>query len=89
MMTPTKKGQVEVAKAFENHFKNLLRMEKQPMDTSIFTKMLNRAELGEEIRESLVSPVTEEEIKGAIFSFEANKSPGPDGFGAYFFQQAW
>lgn len=47
--------------------------------------MFERGDFGEETREDLVRPVSEEEIKSAIFSFNAKKSPGPDGFGGYFF----
>lgn len=34
-------------------------------------------------------PVTLEEAKRALFSLSANKSPGPDGFQAFFFQKCW
>lgn len=33
--------------------------------------------------------VTKNEIKKVIFSMNKNKAPGPDGFSAGFFQQAW
>nr|TKR98077.1 hypothetical protein D5086_0000206780 [Populus alba] len=34
-------------------------------------------------------PVTNEEIKSALFSIPDNKSPGPDGYNALFFKQSW
>ena len=37
----------------------------------------------------LIQPITEEEIKMALFSIPDNKAPGPDGFTAYFFKRAW
>ncbi|KAG5543618.1 hypothetical protein RHGRI_016387 [Rhododendron griersonianum] len=39
--------------------------------------------------EGLTSPFTPEEIKGALFSIDGDKSPGPDGFNASFFQKNW
>ena len=38
---------------------------------------------------SLVAPISDEEIKRAIFSLGCNKSPGPDGFNPAFFQDYW
>jgi hypothetical protein len=34
-------------------------------------------------------PITNEEIKSALFSIPDNKSPGPDGYNALFFKQSW
>ncbi|KAJ6904460.1 hypothetical protein NC652_022466 [Populus alba x Populus x berolinensis] len=34
-------------------------------------------------------PITNEEIKSALFSIPDNKSPGPDGYNAFFFKQSW
>lgn len=35
----------------------------------------------------LVTPVTSEEVRKAIFSINGDKSPGPDGYNASFFQK--
>ena len=37
----------------------------------------------------LVKPVTEEEIKAAMFSIHPSKAPGPDGFNAHFYRRTW
>ena len=37
----------------------------------------------------LISPFNEEEIRNAIFSFEGNKAPGPDGFTIEFLKKFW
>ncbi|XP_058216931.1 uncharacterized protein LOC131327817 [Rhododendron vialii] len=39
--------------------------------------------------EGLTSPITPDEIKRALFSIDGDKSPGPDGFNASFFQKNW
>ncbi|KAK8633411.1 hypothetical protein V6N13_014257 [Hibiscus sabdariffa] len=42
-------------------------------------------ELTVDMQNSLVSPVTNEEIKDVVFSMNGNKAPGPDGYSARFF----
>ncbi|KAG6780113.1 hypothetical protein POTOM_012965 [Populus tomentosa] len=37
----------------------------------------------------LILPVTNEEIKAALFSIPDNKAPGPDGFTSLFFKRCW
>ena len=37
----------------------------------------------------LIRPVTENEIYAALFDMDPYKAPGPDGFGASFFQAHW
>ncbi|XP_074304499.1 uncharacterized protein LOC141639227 [Silene latifolia] len=37
----------------------------------------------------LLEPITPAEIKSALFSIDANKSPGPDGYSSGFFKDAW
>ncbi|CAN1153013.1 LINE-1 retrotransposable element ORF2 protein [Linum perenne] len=36
-----------------------------------------------------MEPVTEDEIKKALFSISNEKAPGPDGYSALFFKQSW
>lgn len=38
---------------------------------------------------NLLRPVTEQDIKEAVFSIGAHRSPGYDGFTAAFYQQFW
>ncbi|CAL5413238.1 unnamed protein product [Camellia sinensis] len=38
---------------------------------------------------SLIQPVSDEEIKAAVFQLGAVKSPGPDGFPGFFYQTYW
>jgi hypothetical protein len=39
--------------------------------------------------EFLTAPFTEKEVREANFSMEHNKTPGPDGFPAEFYQHFW
>lgn len=42
-----------------------------------------------EENDALISPVTVEEVKYAVFSMHPDKSPGPDGLNPAFFQSFW
>ncbi|KAK1692257.1 hypothetical protein QYE76_008954 [Lolium multiflorum] len=46
-------------------------------------------QLTQEENNILVAEFTEKEVKDAIFQMELNKSPGPDGFPAEFYQTFW
>lgn len=45
--------------------------------------------LTEAQQQALCRPVTEEEIKEAVWSIDPRKSPGPDGFSSGFYRSAW
>ncbi|XP_057953981.1 uncharacterized protein LOC131148278 [Malania oleifera] len=45
--------------------------------------------LSEARRISMTIPISDQEIRDALFSIEDGKSPGPDGYSACFFKQAW
>nr|GFA44405.1 hypothetical protein [Tanacetum cinerariifolium] len=68
----------QVANQFVNHFKNFLgiNVPVTPIANceSIFTKKLSEREACLMIR-----PITDREIKAAMFSMDDNKAPGPDG----------
>ncbi|XP_074298927.1 uncharacterized protein LOC141629907 [Silene latifolia] len=40
-------------------------------------------------RDLLLKPVSDEEIKSAMFSIPGDKAPGPDGFSSQFFKDSW
>lgn len=43
----------------------------------------------EDMNRKLTSPVTEQEIKAAVFAMDPDKSPGPDGMTPAFYRQHW
>ena len=52
-----------------------------------FLEKYNFPKLNLEEIEDLNKPITSKEIKTAIRNFPENKSPGPDGFTAEFYQK--
>ena len=43
----------------------------------------------EEMNDDLTRPVSDEEIKAAVFSMDPNKTPGLDGFSVKFYRKYW
>nr|GEV40416.1 hypothetical protein [Tanacetum cinerariifolium] len=78
----------QVSLQFVNHFKNFLGLNAHvsSIDTceDLFTTKLSPYEASQ-----MVKPVTDNEIKKAMFNIADNKTPGPDGFSANFFKAAW
>ena len=52
-----------------------------------FLEKCNLPKLNQEETENLNKPITSTEIKAIIINLPANKSPGPDGFTAEFYQK--
>jgi hypothetical protein len=50
------------------------------------TTRLDIPQVSEEENEVLTTPLSEEEVKMAVFDMEHNKAPSPDGFSADFYQ---
>ncbi|KAK1300235.1 hypothetical protein QJS10_CPB13g01231 [Acorus calamus] len=66
-------------------FHNLLNRE----NTSLIHPLSPSVKLSEVERQNLCAPVSDAEIRSALFSAKALSSPGPDGFPARFFQVYW
>ena len=72
-----------------SHFSNLLNSDpiSYPGKASLATFVNKRLEPHH--LECLDSEVSSEEVKNALFSIPSNKSPGSDGFNAFFFKRVW
>lgn len=69
------------------HFKNILS---SPSSAHIqYISQCFPKRMSEEASNHAGRPITKEEIKEALFSISDGKAPGPDGFTASFFKQAW
>ncbi|KAJ9536731.1 hypothetical protein OSB04_un000116 [Centaurea solstitialis] len=77
-----------VPKAFIDYFKSIIGTSDdviQPfMEEDLFSTKLSMQEALFMIR-----PITDEDIKDAMFSIGSDKAPGPDGFSSKFFKAAW
>ncbi|GJW33973.1 putative RNA-directed DNA polymerase [Tanacetum coccineum] len=77
----------QVPMAFVDHYTEFLG---QQGTTTIFdTENLFCNTLSEDIANHMVREVTDQEIRKAMFSIGDNKAPGPDGYSAAFFKEAW
>ena len=56
-------------------------------ETDKFLEKYNFLKLNQEETENLNRPITSKEIKTELINFITNKSPGPDGFTAEFYQK--
>ncbi|GJV75082.1 hypothetical protein Tco_1506666 [Tanacetum coccineum] len=77
----------QVADAFMNHYEAFLGQSVHTGTFDIESLFLNT--LDSEVALSMVHPITEIEVKKAIFSIGNDKALGPDGFTAAFFKEAW
>ncbi|GJS84492.1 hypothetical protein Tco_0751033 [Tanacetum coccineum] len=76
-----------VANAFVSHYENFLGQADVVVplcSDDLFSNQLDEADALVMIRE-----VSDQEIKDALFSMGNDKAPGPDGYTAAFFKEAW
>ncbi|KAL2933222.1 LINE-1 retrotransposable element ORF2 protein [Bienertia sinuspersici] len=81
--------QEEVATAFVEYYKSLLGQQQQQRERCDMGVIKAGPTLDEDQKKNLVKQFTKEEVKEAMFSIKGDKAPGPDGFGAYFYQDNW
>jgi hypothetical protein len=77
----------EVGDAFVSFFKELLSTSK---DTLLLDVEVSRSGpcIDIDSYSSLLAPVTNDDIKVALFNIDDNKAPGPDGYSSCFFKKA-
>lgn len=80
------KGEEHLMTYITDFYKKLFE---QSSNTTISLELDNICKLRADQTEALIVPFTMEELKGAVFQMEKNKSPGPDGFPAEFYQEYW
>ncbi|KAJ9535674.1 hypothetical protein OSB04_un001171 [Centaurea solstitialis] len=78
----------DVSTVLVNHFQAFLGMENPNVVADVPTDLFaNRLSLANSL--DMIRPITDEEIKHALFSIGNDKAPGADGFSAKFFKKAW
>lgn len=79
----------QINKAFKEFYENLYKPESN-CGIEVIQRYLNGIQLPSlsevDKKKALEEPMTLEEIQQAINSFDKNKSPGPDGYNAEFYQ---
>ncbi|GJX13355.1 hypothetical protein Tco_0205113, partial [Tanacetum coccineum] len=77
----------QVPEVFVHHYEAFLG---QPGSTSGFNaNNLFQTRLEEDVALNMTRQVTRQEVKSALFSMGNEKAPGPDGYTAAFFKEAW
>ncbi|GJX43342.1 RNA-directed DNA polymerase, eukaryota, reverse transcriptase zinc-binding domain protein [Tanacetum coccineum] len=78
----------QVATQFVNYFRNFLGANFPVSPISEYEDAFT-TELSSNEASKMVKPITDSEIKKAMFNIGDNKAPGPDDYSAKFFKEAW
>ncbi|XP_074307933.1 uncharacterized protein LOC141642861 [Silene latifolia] len=81
-------GLDSVADGFVDYYKSLLGASSpvSPLDNGYIQLSPT---VSSEAADALILPITNEEIKAALFTIGSDKSPSPDGFSSAFFKHSW
>ena len=79
--------QQEIGKLASNYFERLLCAPQSPILEDMHAIFPNT--ISEDSKAIAVAPITNDDIKTALFSIADNKAPGPDGYNALFFKKSW
>jgi len=77
----------EVGDAFVSFFKELLSTSKDTLPLDVEVSRSGPC-IDIDSYSSLLAPVTNDDIKVALFNIDDNKAPGPDGYSSCFFKKA-
>ncbi|PNY14675.1 ribonuclease H [Trifolium pratense] len=79
-------SQPELCEVALNYFNHLFKSNSTSHDPVL---SLIAPKITQEDNESLVRPISKEELKDALFQMNPDKAPGPDGFNPAFYQHFW
>eukprot|EP00253_Pinus_taeda_P025043 PITA_25043 len=84
------RGFEQIKEAAVKHFQNLLSAGKDGSEEDIIEFLTNIPQLvSSDDNDTLLSPVSEEEISNIVWPMEPDKAPGPDGFSIHFYRICW
>jgi len=83
------RGDTHIGVVAEQFFTKLFESDLNPQNNHYHVLHEFQTRVTPEMNANLIKPVSEEEIKQAVFSIGSTKAPGPDGFTGAFFQQYW
>ncbi|XP_074278426.1 uncharacterized protein LOC141602015 [Silene latifolia] len=78
----------EIQDAFDCFYRDLLGSSKKVVPVNVSIVRAGSC-LSSQQQQELITPVTDEEVKRAMFSIPGNKAPGPDGYSSQFYKDAW
>jgi hypothetical protein len=80
--------QSQIADHIVNYYKNLFSTNFVLQDSRLVDEVIPHL-ITDDVNAILTMLPSTEEIKAAVFSLNKDSAPGPDGFGAFFFQHYW
>uniref|UniRef100_A0A2N9HFG8 Endonuclease/exonuclease/phosphatase domain-containing protein n=1 Tax=Fagus sylvatica TaxID=28930 RepID=A0A2N9HFG8_FAGSY len=84
---PIMKGESGLEQVITNYFGNMFTSS-NPSSIDLVVNSVDQV-VTPEMNDILLQPVTEDEVKIAVFQIPPSKAPGPDGMIALFFQKYW
>ncbi|KAJ6889555.1 hypothetical protein NC652_030338 [Populus alba x Populus x berolinensis] len=79
--------QQKIGKIASAYYEELLSTP-QPLLTEDITNLFPNS-ITEESKAAALMPITDEDIRAALFSIPYTKAPGPDGYNALFYKKSW
>jgi hypothetical protein len=80
--------QTQIADHVVNYYQNLFSTNIVLQDSLLAEEVIPNL-ISEEVNTMLIMLPSHDEIKSAIFALNKDGAPGPDGFGAFFYQHYW
>jgi hypothetical protein len=82
-------GNAQLKGYITNYYKNLFGPSEVSQIMLDETQTEDISQISQLENDYLTEPISQEEVRAAIFQMEHNKAPGPDGFPAEFYQVFW